>query len=84
MTPEEWGRVIGGVCFIIGIALLMMLALSLWGCTPGVAKPAAYGVEIQACTDLSHTLCESILCENKVRASYGRPPREAPKECHDP
>lgn len=41
------------------------------------AKPAAYGAELAACTEVSKTLAESIDCENHVRARYGRPPRDA-------
>lgn len=43
---------------------------------PGSAKPAAYEVELLACNRKSESLAESIACEERVRAAYGRPARD--------
>lgn len=51
------------------------------GCQTQDAKSAAYEGELTGCTLQSKTLCESIACENKVRARYGRPDRPEPAKC---
>lgn len=74
---EEWKRVLTGLFFLLGFMLLLMLAMNQWGCVPGDGKPAAYQAELVGCSQRSATLAESLACEDKVRAAYGRPPRDA-------
>ena len=52
------------------VALLLVMS-----CTPNLARPAAYGTELEECSRTSRTCAESIACETKVRARYGREPR---------
>lgn len=61
-----------GFCWALGL---------LTGCQTQDAKSAAYSGELDACTLTSKTLCESIQCENKVRARYQRPDRLVPAKC---
>lgn len=67
----------------LGLALLGIACMvgHLAGCQTQDAKSAAYGAELDACTLQSKTLCESIACENKVRARYQRPDRLVPAKC---
>lgn len=60
----------------------LAFVLALAGCPspPEVPKeplcePEAYGPALQACTELAHTLTESIACENAIRERCGRPLR---------
>jgi anti-sigma-K factor RskA len=48
-------------------------------------KPAIYEMDLTACTEKSHTLTESIVCENEVRAKQSppRPPRALPPRLSD-
>jgi hypothetical protein len=62
--------------FLAGAAIIIALRI-LVGCQPSVARPAAYGAELVACSKSSATLADSITCENSVRARYGRPLRDA-------
>lgn len=75
MSGEEWGRLVAGICFILFLCLITMLALSLWGCGP--SKPATYEGALILCNKTAHTFKESVDCENAVRAEYGRPLRDA-------
>jgi hypothetical protein len=56
---------------------LVAILVTLSACSTENVRPAAYGTELAACTEKSATLAESIECENKVRARYGRPLRDA-------
>lgn len=50
----------------------------------GVAAcQAEYPSELALCNEIAKTLCDSIRCENQVRLSHGRPPREMPPACID-
>lgn len=40
-----------------------------------MSRPATYGAKLAACNEAARTLAESVACENKVRAEYGRPLR---------
>lgn len=64
---------------VIGLMFFVCIYLAR-GCSPSNARPTAYGAELQACTESSKTLAESIVCENGVRTRYGRPLRDASVE----
>lgn len=78
---DEWKNTIGHLAFLFCLAVVGFVTLSQCGCMPGSGKPAAYSTELVACNQTAFTLCESITCENKVRAAYARPPRLLPAEC---
>lgn len=67
----------------LGLAILGIACMvgHLAGCKTQDAKAAAYEGELTGCTLASKTLCESIACENKVRARYDRPDRSVPAKC---
>lgn len=62
---------------IIVVALGLVVAFSQCGCSSAAskAKPAAYGVELAACSEMAKTCEESIRCENEARKRHGRPLR---------
>ncbi len=51
------------------------------GCAANLARPAAYGAELEECNRTAQSCDESIACENLVRARYGRAPRSAKEGC---
>ncbi len=55
------------------VYLALIVSLAGIACVHSIAKPAAYGVELQACTADASTLAASLACENEVRARYARP-----------
>lgn len=62
----------------LAVFALLFIVARCTGCTePHYARPAAYGVELADCSESSATLADSIACENRVRARYGRPLRDA-------
>ena len=75
-------KTIGSVIWL-GLALLGIACMvgHLAGCQTQDAKSTAYAAELDACTATSKTLCESIACEQKVRAHYQRPARAVPATC---
>jgi hypothetical protein len=61
---------------LVLVAAAAVGALSYCACVPASsARPAAYGAELTDCSETSGTLEESVACENRVRARYGRPAR---------
>ncbi len=63
------------IAMLVLIGIVIAIAHLLAGCTPNIARPAAYGAELEECSRKAATCDESIACENKVRARYGRPAR---------
>lgn len=52
------------------------------GCvTNDDAKAALYSTTLEECNRTAATLCESITCENRARASNNRKPRAMPTSC---
>ncbi len=71
----------------VGFALFGVLYLLGYctgcGMSTGEARALGYSTELQKCSLQAATLCDSIECENRVRAQYGRPAREPPASCTD-
>jgi hypothetical protein len=65
----------------VAFVLLFGACSALAGCWWPAASAAPYGAELAACTAQSKTCAESIACENRVRASRGRPLRDADAGC---
>jgi hypothetical protein len=72
MVALRWQGIVELALFLFAVAVLTVLVQ---GCKPSVAKPAAYGVELEECSRNAKTCEESVSCENQVRARYGRPLR---------
>lgn len=65
----------------LALVLLFSACSALAGCWWPATTAATYGAELAACTAQAATCAESIACENRVRASRGRPLRDADAGC---
>ena len=63
--------------------LLIAVARLTVGCLPPDTdvRAATYAVTLEECNRSATTLCDSVRCENKARASMGRFPRALPASC---
>lgn len=64
--------------FFCGAASGAVLA-SLFACG-AQPKPASYVEQLTMCTEVSDTLQQSLECEDRVRARFGRPLLDAGKD----
>jgi hypothetical protein len=72
MNREDWRRLFAAAGLLL---LVLWLVGHCAGCTPNLARPAAYKFELEECTRHATNCEESIACENRTRARYGREPR---------
>ncbi len=72
---DDLQRAIGTSAFLVVGTFVVLAILGQCGCA--ASRPATYQSELVFCNQTSKTLAESIDCENRVRAAYGRPLRDA-------
>lgn len=79
MGHTYWGRICG-FASSDGETMRALLTIAAISCMP-VLDASGYAAKLEQCNRESRSLCESIVCENRVRLAAGREERRIPSHC---